>query len=71
MIVKKNGHASVRFASCLCCCVQHVFNEDSISGGRIVNKDMCNMRIPTPFVSVFPQILHNDLRRMNEKRVHQ
>ena len=42
MIVKKNGHASVRFASCLCCCVKHVFNEDSISGGRIVNKDMSN-----------------------------
>ena len=24
------------------CCVQHVFNEDAISGGRIVNKDMSN-----------------------------
>ena len=26
----------------LCRCVQHVFNEDAISGGRIVNEDMSN-----------------------------
>ena len=26
----------------LCSSVQHVFNENAISGGRIVNKDMSN-----------------------------
>ena len=37
-------------AICLCqknsknlrCCIEHILNEDAISGGRIVNKDMSN-----------------------------
>ena len=26
----------------LCCCIQHIFNENAIAGGGVIHKDMSN-----------------------------